>query len=276
MPASQYRSARSPRGRSATLQRTAPTSPAGTTNRRYGGKREEKSKPGERRRLAQLLFSAVLLVLVVVCKVALPDVAEQYRGQILHLLGDDTDFVAVFSSVGQAVAPGGHVGEALNDAYVAVFGAQPLAVNATVVSPLPEQTDPLQRILGFSYADPVSGELTERFGYRTHPIDGETGFHYGIDLAAPEGTPIHSFAAGTVSVVAESAELGKYVIVTHENGFTSLYAHCSSISAAPQQQVKCDDVIAQVGQTGRATGAHLHFEVHQNDVYLNPIYYVVH
>lgn len=80
---------------------------------------------------------------------------------------------------------------------------------------------------------------------------------------------------GTVGTVGESNILGNYVTVNHEGGFSTLYAHCSAITASAGQSVKKGDAIAKVGSTGNATGSHLHFEVHDGEEYLNPVYYVV-
>ena len=75
--------------------------------------------------------------------------------------------------------------------------------------------------------------------------------------------------------VGESNILGNYVTVNHEGGFSTLYAHCSAITASAGQSVKKGDAIAKVGSTGNATGSHLHFEVHDGEEYLNPVYYAV-
>ena len=72
----------------------------------------------------------------------------------------------------------------------------------------------------------------------------------------------------------ESSSYGKYCIVTHSGGYTTLYAHCSRITASSGAEVARGEKIAEVGETGMATGPHLHFELHQNGAYLNPIYYV--
>lgn len=120
----------------------------------------------------------------------------------------------------------------------------------------------------------MAGEVTSAFGLRTHPLDGEERFHYGLDIGAEEGSVVTSFAAGTITAVGSSADLGEYVMVAHANGYTSLYAHCSRVTASSGQQVALGDPIAEVGQTGQTTGSHLHFELHQDTVYLNPIYYV--
>ena len=93
-------------------------------------------------------------------------------------------------------------------------------------------------------------------------------------IAADAGTVISSFADGTVTAVGDSSQLGNYVTVSHAGAFTTLYAHCSRIIASSGASVKEGDVIAEVGETGVATGPHLHFELHEGSQYLNPIYYV--
>lgn len=139
---------------------------------------------------------------------------------------------------------------------------------------LPENVNLEQALLGFDYCTPVMGVLSSGFGYREHPVEGEERFHYGIDIAADAGTAIGCFADGTVTAVGDSSSYGKYLIVEHAGGFSTLYAHCSRIIAASGQAVKEGETIAEVGQTGVATGPHLHLELHQGERYLNPIYYV--
>ena len=131
-----------------------------------------------------------------------------------------------------------------------------------------------QSVLGFDYCTPVMGTLTSDFGYREHPVEGEERFHYGLDIGAAEGTAISCFADGTVTAVGESSSYGKYVTVSHEGGFSTLYAHCSRILVSSGSAVGEGDPIAEVGETGMATGPHLHFELHKGSQYLNPIYYV--
>ena len=139
---------------------------------------------------------------------------------------------------------------------------------------LPENVCLEQSVLGFDYCTPVMGTLTSNFGYREHPVAGEERFHYGVDIAAATGTAIGCFADGTVTAVGESSSYGKYITVTHEGGFSTLYAHCSRILASSGDAVQEGEAIAEVGETGVATGPHLHFELHQGNQYLNPIYYV--
>lgn len=139
---------------------------------------------------------------------------------------------------------------------------------------LPEHVSLEQAILGFEYCTPVCGTLTSGFGYREHPVKGEQKFHYGVDLAADQGTVIGCFADGTVTAVGESNSYGKYCIVDHGGGFETLYAHCSRITASSGANVHRGEKLGEVGSTGIATGPHLHFELHREGVYLNPIYYV--
>ena len=285
--------------------------PGCRTAPRKRGKREKTSARREQWHIAQLVCSAILLLIVIGVKLAAPDVLDRYRDELLHLMGQDTDFVAAFSAVGEAIGNGA-LSDMLDEAYQEVFGstetenieetAQSVektpeisgeigqadetgkdeaekasaSEKKTVYTPenLPKDVCLTQQVLGFAYADPVAGSLSSAFGYREHPVEGEEKFHYGLDIAADEGTVIAAFAAGLVTAVGESATLGKYVMLAHDGGYTTLYAHCSRVTASSGQTVKLGDPIAEVGQTGEATGAHLHFEVHQNTTYLNPIYYV--
>lgn len=139
---------------------------------------------------------------------------------------------------------------------------------------LPSNVSLEQAILDFDYRAPIAGALSSNFGYREHPVEGEERFHYGVDLAAENGTEIDCFADGTVTAVGESSSYGKYCIVAHEGGYSTLYAHCSRITASSGTSVHRGQKIAEVGETGMATGPHLHFELQRDGVYLNPIYYV--
>lgn len=138
---------------------------------------------------------------------------------------------------------------------------------------LPENASLEQRNLGFPHCTPVSGHLTSTFGWREHPVEGGDRFHYGVDLAAEIGTDVVAFAAGEVYASGESSTLGNYVMLRHEGGYITLYAHCSRITAS-SGSVAMGEKIAEVGDTGLVTGPHLHFELHDGELYLNPIYYV--
>ncbi len=123
---------------------------------------------------------------------------------------------------------------------------------------------------------PVSGRITSEYSYRVHPISGEYKFHSGLDIGANSGDDIKSALDGKVVEVDNSASTGygKYIIVSHTDGVSTLYAHCSEIVAKLGDNVKKGELIAKVGSTGYSTGPHLHFEVRVNDICLNPKWYV--
>lgn len=115
---------------------------------------------------------------------------------------------------------------------------------------------------------PVAGTITSQFGHRVDPITGEVSSHTGTDIACAEGTPILDAADGTVTVANSldswGGSYGYYIQIDHGGGLETLYAHCSSICVTTDQQVQAGQVIGYVGHTGRATGSHLHLEVHVN------------
>ena len=115
---------------------------------------------------------------------------------------------------------------------------------------------------------PVAGRITSQFGHRVDPITGEVSSHTGTDIACAEGTPILAAADGIVTVAngldSWGGSYGYYIQIDHGRGLETLYAHCSSICVTTGQQVQAEQVIGYVGHTGRATGSHLHLEVHVN------------
>ena len=123
----------------------------------------------------------------------------------------------------------------------------------------------------FSWPLSVEGTITSDFGYRIHPISGTRRLHTGIDIAAPKGTPILASAPGTVSRIQYlSTGYGYNVMIDHGNGIQTLYAHMSAIYVTEGQPVIPSQIIGAVGSTGTSTGNHLHFEVRQDGVAVNP------
>lgn len=115
---------------------------------------------------------------------------------------------------------------------------------------------------------PTRGSISSRYGSRNGRM------HKGIDIAARTGTSIKAADGGTVKFAGNSGAYGKLVQVCHGNGYVTKYAHCSSINVSPGQKVYKGQVIAKVGNTGRSTGPHLHFEVLKNGRNQNPSTYV--
>lgn len=115
---------------------------------------------------------------------------------------------------------------------------------------------------------PVSGSLNSGFGPRG------SGFHDGLDIAAPEGTPIRAVEQGEVIYSDHLRGYGNMVIVRHGGGIVSVYAHNQANLVREGQQVARGEVIARVGSTGRVTGPHLHFEIRKNNLAQDPLLYL--
>jgi murein DD-endopeptidase MepM/ murein hydrolase activator NlpD len=119
------------------------------------------------------------------------------------------------------------------------------------------------------------GEVTDHgtsgFGFRTHPITGDHRFHTGVDLRAAEGAPIRAAADGVVKSVGPLGGYGNAVEIDHGDGTSTLYAHASALLVQPGQRVTRGEAVALVGQTGQATGPHLHFELRRHDHPVDPM-----
>ena len=123
-----------------------------------------------------------------------------------------------------------------------------------------------------SFIWPLSGTITSRFGYRD--IFGSTSFHSGLDIAAPYGTQISAADGGTVTFAGWRGSYGQTVIITHDDGTVTYYAHCSSLLVNAGDKVYQGQAIARVGMTGTATGYHCHFEVRVNGKSVDPEHYL--
>jgi murein DD-endopeptidase MepM/ murein hydrolase activator NlpD len=122
---------------------------------------------------------------------------------------------------------------------------------------------------------PVKGILTSGFGYRTDPMTHGRGVHQGIDISAPTGQPVQATANAIVLRAATVGGLGKAVYLAHGYGLTTRYGHLSQIDVQPGQRVKRGDVIGRVGNTGRSTAPHLHYEVRVDGQPVNPLAYIL-
>ncbi len=112
--------------------------------------------------------------------------------------------------------------------------------------------------------------ISSPFGNRVHPIYKRTQFHKGIDLAAPNGTPVYATADGVVTYSGVCGGYGNFVKINHQNGYKTAYAHLSTIKVGKNANVRKGDLIGYVGSTGTSTGNHLHYEVHYNDKLIDP------
>lgn len=118
------------------------------------------------------------------------------------------------------------------------------------------------------------GRFTSGFGYRIHPVTGRREFHYGIDIAGPQGTPIKAFANGTVTRAQFSGGFGNMIEINHGGGLTTVYAHLSRINVQRGDRVSVGQQIGLMGSTGVSTGSHLHFEVRRWGTPVNPLNYL--
>ncbi len=130
----------------------------------------------------------------------------------------------------------------------------------------------LERALdGIPQVVPASVEnITSGFGYRRDPFNGGAAMHAGIDFKGPMGSPVFAAADGRVSFVGQKSGYGNVIEITHGNGMLTRYAHLSRFDVTVGQQVAAGTTIAGLGNSGRSTGPHLHFEVRINDRAINP------
>ena len=121
---------------------------------------------------------------------------------------------------------------------------------------------------------PVTAAMTSNFGWRQDPFGEGQSFHHGLDMGVPTGTAVLAFSGGTVEYIGESDIYGQYLQIDHGNGVKSFYAHCSKLCVQQGQKVEAGEKVAESGETGNATGPHLHLELKWNGIYLNPAYYI--
>lgn len=122
---------------------------------------------------------------------------------------------------------------------------------------------------------PMRGQFSSPFGYRVNPVTGIYTLHAGIDLTNHIGTPIHAPAAGTVVENEYSPTYGNTVLLRHGNGVSTRFAHMVQSKVKLGQVLQRGDLIGLMGNTGRSTGPHLHYEVHVNNAPVNPVQWIL-
>ncbi len=128
---------------------------------------------------------------------------------------------------------------------------------------------------GVTWLVPINyTRFTSPFGWREHPVYGGQRFHYGVDLSAPQGTPIYASRGGQVSTATYGSSGGYYVIINHLDGYTSNYLHMTHYIVSPGEYVAAGQVIGYCGSTGASTGPHLHFAIYKNGTAVNPAEYI--
>jgi murein DD-endopeptidase MepM/ murein hydrolase activator NlpD len=133
------------------------------------------------------------------------------------------------------------------------------------------KTEELKLALGELFIYPIRGRLTSPYGWRNDPISGVRRYHAALDLAAPTGTPIKAAMDGRIVTLGFNSVYGKYIIMSHSNGFQTLYAHMNATSVGQGAYVQQGAKIGEVGSTGYSTGPHLHFGIFKNGKAVNPL-----
>jgi murein DD-endopeptidase MepM/ murein hydrolase activator NlpD len=172
--------------------------------------------------------------------------------------GSDVNEDLFAGALADAVSKAGGIG--LADTLARSLGAVPDGAPAQAALPLVAPA-----------ANPVAGGVvTSAFGTRADPIDGHTAEHQGVDIAAPEGTAIRALSGGVVRSAGPRGGLGNAVEVDHGGGVSTIYGHASELLVRPGDHVGAGQPLARVGHTGRATGPHLHLEVRQGHLPVDP------
>ncbi len=113
--------------------------------------------------------------------------------------------------------------------------------------------------------------ITSTFGDRTHPVTGDYRFHSGVDIGCPNGDPVWSAASGTVIMAGWNGNYGNCVMISHDNGYVTVYGHLSSIAVSEGAYVGGGQTVGYCGSTGLTSGPHLHFEIRSGGEFLNPL-----
>ncbi len=156
-----------------------------------------------------------------------------------------------------------------NKQHTPVIGGGPIHTSTPIhnnVSALAPQTE---------FSKPIEGHVTSSFGWRLDPISNKRAWHTGIDIKANYGSSVAAAKPGTVKFAGTDPELGNVVIVDHGNGLESVYGHNSKILVKKGDVIQVGTQIAKVGSSGRTNGAHLHFEIRQNGLSINPEPYLM-
>lgn len=148
-----------------------------------------------------------------------------------------------------------------SSASTVIFSDRPLRTRSMMTGPA---SMPSGMPLAFT-------RLTSQFGNRVHPMSGRYQSHAGIDLAAPKGSPVMATADGIVNAAGWAGGYGLLIQIDHGGAVETRYGHLSQLAVASGQSVKRGQIIGFVGSTGRSTGPHLHYEVRQSNVAINPL-----
>ena len=237
----------------------------------------ESGAPNERQQIARLAqeFEAMLMTQMLreMRRSMLEDESHEGLG-----LGAMTDTLDV--ALGQALSRVGGfglssvLGKALDSRLGSQAGAStpsaPALIVASPLSSLAPHVETPETAPGDGDIRVPQGSISSGFGWRRDPINGVVRFHKGIDVAQPYGHDVRAAAPGQVVTSGDHGDYGTTIVVDHGGGQLTRYAHLSAASVRIGDRVESGQVIGKVGDSGRATGAHLHFEVMENGQVVNP------
>ena len=139
---------------------------------------------------------------------------------------------------------------------------------------LPENVSLSYQALPFAHQSPITGFVSSSFGFRNHPIAREVRFHFGTDIGVYTGTPFYAFADAYVVSARNDEGWGKNILLYHGDGIYTRYAHAHVLYVSAGQRVEKGETIGRAGQSGAATGPHLHFELIVDGLFRNPEFYL--
>jgi len=184
--------------------------------------------------------------------------------------------VALFSMLGVAAMVGALNGAVVLGEWVAKPGPAPAAPVVAEAEPV-EDVAPTPLPPAFQFTAPLPGRvINSPFGLRQLPWEENGRLHQGVDIAAPGGAAVKVVADGVVKATGLSPTYGRYVLVMHKGGLTTLYAHLASPAPGVKKStfLRRGATVAFVGNSGRSTGSHLHFEIRKGDKPLNPSFFL--
>ena len=161
-----------------------------------------------------------------------------------------------------------------DEVFLIKLGDQPrcLIGHGTVKQAQYEKERAPGNISGDGFIWPCSANIiTSLAGTRTHPVTGQERYHSGVDIGCPAGDPVWAAASGTVSSAGWNGNYGNCVMISHDNGYTTVYGHLDSIAVSSGQSVSAGTTVGYCGSTGLATGPHLHFEIRSGGDFLDPL-----
>lgn len=261
-------------------ENAAPTPPPQANDKNYGKRRAVSQPDGDFVVWGQLLVSLVILGLVVLAQMMnwpfLPELRIAFREALNPeqgtFLSENRELSKFTESAAQAIAE--TVQQILPEPIQASTSETALRQGHAKSQSIPSGARQESYLPDFDLQFPLSGygcTYTSGYGWRTDPMGGSgSDFHLGNDLAVAEGTAVLAAAEGVVRCAGVHSSYGNYVRILHANGDETLYAHMQYLFVHTGQQVSAGDCLGTVGETGNATGPHLHFELLHKGIRYDP------